>query len=100
MSEEIRVDPAYLADLAARYRSIAGSLRDVKRTGAEFRNAPPVQAAFSSFQSRWDWRRDKLAEAADDFAGAITTMSKAFTDIDRAIAASLHSSNGQAGTAR
>lgn len=89
---EIRVDPGFLSDLESRYEAIAGALRDVKSAPANLSAAPPVQRAFEDFQSRWDWTRDKLAEAADGFARALRAAGDAFAEADRKMAGSLEAS--------
>jgi uncharacterized protein YukE len=89
MSEEIVVDPGFLSDLASRYRGIASSLRAVTSSPASLHEAPPVEEAYRDFQSRWDWTREKFAEAADGFADAIAATSSAFTEADNKLAATL-----------
>ena len=86
----ININVTYLQNLASRMRQVESDLRHFSALGTEvLSSSPTVESAYRDLSSRWDQRRNELADALSSFAGGVDTAVQSFVQTDSDLANAL-----------
>ncbi|MET4158750.1 hypothetical protein [Agromyces sp. PvR057] len=90
MADLVRLDLAAIGGAASDARAIKrvfDESDDSARAAAGAAGHPDLAHAIDRFASTWDDRRQDFAENLGTLAGVLTEIDRAFTEIDRSLAA-------------